>query len=65
MPTVTVNLSEEQAQRLENLAEKLKVRPNTLLQASVADLLGRGDDEFHSIVEYVLEKNAELYRRLA
>jgi predicted transcriptional regulator len=65
MPTLTIQLSDEQAEQLQVLAEKLRVDPDALLQASVDDLLGRAHEDFLLIIEYILEKNAELYRRLA
>lgn len=65
MPTIAINLSEDQINRLEALAARLQVHPSALLRVSVEELLGREDEEFHAAVEQVISKNAELYRRLA
>lgn len=62
---ITVELSEEQAERLRSVAERLGVRPEDLARASVSDLLGLPEEEFQKAAEHVLHKNEELYRRLA
>lgn len=36
-----------------------------LVRVSIEELLSRPDEAFERAVEYVLEKNAELYQRLA
>lgn len=43
MPTLTVNVSDEQAKRLVDLAVRLKVTPDRLLQLSFQDLLERSN----------------------
>ena len=65
MSAITVSLTEEQLRRLEELAARLKLSPEDLVRASIGDLLARPNDEFRETVKRVLEKNAELYRRLA
>lgn len=62
---LSVELSEEQAQRLRNAAERLGVRPEDLARAGVADLLRQPEEDFQRAAEHVLRKNEELYRRLA
>lgn len=52
---------------IEQLAERAKtlgIRPEELARAAVADLVARPAEEFEEAAEYVLRKNAELYRRL-
>ena len=65
MPLVTIHLPEEKIQRLEEKAEQLQVSPESLIQASIEELLERPDDAFEQALEKVLEKNQALYRRLA
>jgi antitoxin FitA len=62
---IAVDLSPSQADRLRDRAKSLGVAPEDLARAAVADLLANPDDAFRAVAEAVLEKNAELYRRLA
>ena len=54
-----------QADRLRQEAARLGVAPDELAKAALADLLAAHDDEFEATARRVLEKNRELYRRLA
>jgi predicted transcriptional regulator len=65
MTTITIALPEERLQRLKEIASRLGVAPEELVQASLEDLLTRFDQKFEQAADYVLKKNAELYRRLA
>jgi len=65
MKTLEVQLSEQTASRLEEAAERLSVSPEELLLLSVEEKLAKLDAEFRDSSDYVLKKNAELYRRLA
>jgi predicted transcriptional regulator len=65
MSSITIELSDERLQKLRKLAAELGVAPEELLRASVEGLLNRPDERFKKAAEYVLKKNAELYRRLA
>jgi len=62
---VNIPLTEEQLAKLREKARRLQVPPEALLVATLEDLLSRPNEEFQRAMEYVLEKNAELYRRLA
>lgn len=62
---ISIELSEEQAERLRSAAERLGVRPEDLARASVADLLRQPEEDFQKAAEHVLRKNEELYRCLA
>ena len=62
---VTIDLSPAQAERLRQEAERLGLKPEDLARAAVADLLATRDDDFEAAAKRVLEKNQELYRRLA
>ena len=62
---VTIDLSPSLADRLRERAKSLGVQPEELARAAVADLLANPDDAFCAAAEDVLQKNAELYRRLA
>lgn len=65
MTTFTIRISEPKASELEALARDAGVTPEELLQRSVESWLSRGGGDFDEAAAYVLEKNAELYRRLA
>jgi len=65
MTTITVSLPADRMQKLREVAAQYRVEPEDLVRASVEELLTRPEEEFKHALEYVLDKNAELYRRLA
>ena len=65
MTTITVPLSEERLQQLRDLAQRNKVSPEDLARAGLEDWLRQPREDFLKAVRYLLDKNAELYRRLA
>ncbi len=65
MTTITIALPDDRAQELNKIASYLHVAPEELIRASVEDLLARPEEEFQHALDYVLNKNAELYQRLA
>ncbi len=65
MNTLTIELSVEQFEKLEQLAEQYRVAPEALVRYSVEELLARPQEEFERALTYVLQKNAELYQQLA
>lgn len=52
-------------QQLAEAAKRLNVSADELAAAAVRDLVAGSDEEFSRIAAHVLEKNRELYRRLA
>ncbi len=62
---ILVELSEEDAERLRSVAERLGVRPEELARAGLVDLLRQPEEDFQRAAEHVLRKNQDLYRRLA
>ena len=65
MASITIDLSDSQFQKLENLARVYGVATEVLLKASLEDWLNLQEGDFVNAADYVLVKNAELYRRLA
>ena len=65
MTTLTISLSEECLQQLTERAAQLRITPEELVRASIEELLTRPEEEFQRALTYVLNKNTELYRRLA
>lgn len=65
MVTITVTLSEDRLQKLQNLAKQFNIPTEELLRVSFEELVARPQEDFQKALEYVLEKNKELYKRLA
>jgi hypothetical protein len=65
MTTVTIPVSDDRFERLRSLAQQAGISPEEFLKRRVEFLLDQPDEEFKAITERILEKNRELYRRLA
>jgi hypothetical protein len=63
--TIPIELSESQAEKLRDQAQRLGVEPHALATAAVIDLLNREATDFELASEYVIKKNRELYKRLS
>ena len=65
MSTITVTVSEDRLAKLKELAGRFSISPEDLVRVSIDELLTRPKEDFEKAAEYVLNKNSELYRRLA
>lgn len=65
MPTLTITLSEERLVRLQEIADRYHIKAEDLARVGIEELLRQPDEKFKLAAEYILGKNAELYRRLA
>jgi hypothetical protein len=65
MDTITVALPDDCLMQLKERATQFSVSPEELVRVSIEELLSRPDEALKDAVDYVLNKNAELYRRLA
>ena len=65
MNTIAIPLSEERNARLCNLAQQAGLSPEEFLRQRVDNLLSETDSAFNKAADQVLQKNAELYQRLA
>ncbi len=65
MKTITIPLSDERAAQLRLWAEEAGLPPEEFLRRRVEQLLDRPDVQFRKTADHLLQKNAELYRRLA
>ena len=65
MAILTITLSEERLARLQEIAERFNVSAEDLARVGVEELLKQPDEKFKLAAEYILGKNAALYRRLA
>lgn len=61
---LAIELSEEQQQRLSEIAARLNVPAASLAEAAVRELVDQTSDDFRSVADRVLSKNRELYERL-
>ena len=62
---LAIDLTDEQRKRLEAIAERLAVPVERLAEAAVRDLISNADSDFESVARRLVEKNRELYERLA
>lgn len=65
MNTISVSLTDEKFLELENRARQLNLSIGELLVATAREMVSRPDEEFKRAMKFVLEKNKELYKRLA
>ena len=62
---ISLNLPPEAERRLAEVAKRLNVPLNDLASAAVRDLVAQPAQDFEAVTKRVLDKNRELYRRLA
>jgi hypothetical protein len=65
MSTLVISLPEDRLRKLEDLARRYGIQPEELVRASIEEVIARPEEEFRRALDFVLNKNAELYRRLA
>ena len=65
MTTMMILISEDRIARLHALAQKAGLPPEEFLRRRVDSLLDQPGEEFNKAADHVIQKNAELYRRLA
>ena len=65
MSTITVMVSDDRLLKLKEVAGRFNITPEDLVRVSIDELLARPDEAFEKAASYVLNKNSELYRRLA
>lgn len=63
--TLKITLPDEQWKRLKERAKQLGISLDDLIRIGLEELLRQPDDTFEEMASYLLEKNAELMRRLA
>ncbi|MEM9088303.1 MAG: DNA-binding protein [Cyanobacteria bacterium P01_F01_bin.53] len=65
MAFITIEIQDHQLQKLQLLAKSHGLSQEELLRASVDAWLNSPKAEFTQAADYIMDKNAELYRRLA
>lgn len=63
--TLNLELDEQQARRLHEVASRLNVSVSDLARAAINELIAQPDNDFEQAAQRVLKKNTELYKRLA
>ncbi len=65
MTTFTITLPDERVKKLQELAKRFRIEPEELVRASLEELLTPPLDDFQKVLDRVLIKNANLYKRLS
>ena len=65
MAEITISLDTDQMNELQRLADQFGLSIEEMARTGLVDLLNQPAEEVGAILDYVLEKNDELYRRLA
>jgi hypothetical protein len=65
MSTITIHLGEEKLKQLQSKAQELNISVEELLEKVLSDLVESPRADFNKVMRYVLDKNRELYKRLA
>lgn len=65
MEHITITLPNNIAEQLRSAAQHSGVKPEDFLLISLEEKLSRLDPDFIAAMKYVLNKNEELYKRLA
>ena len=65
MTMIAIPVSDERLAQLRTWAEQAGLSPEEFLRRRVDQILKSPDEQFREAAAYVLQKNAELYRRLA
>jgi predicted transcriptional regulator len=65
MTAITISLPDDQIRKLKEIASRFRVTPEELVRVSIEELIARPEEDFQHALDYVLNKNAEIYRRLA
>lgn len=65
MSTISVTVSDDRLSKLQEIARRYNITPEDLVRVTIDELIARPEEAFQQAADYVLNKNSELYRRLA
>lgn len=65
MTTITIQLDEAKATLLQEKAEHHGLSLEQLVRAAIEDILAQPEADVEAVMQRVLSKNEELYKRLA
>ncbi len=63
--TITITVTNDRLSKLRDVASDFNVTIEELIRLSIEDLLSQPEAAFQRAMEYTLDKNRELYQRLA
>ncbi len=65
METITITVANDRLSKLKDIASDLNITLEELVRLSIENLLLQPEAVFQQAMEYTLNKNRELYQRLA
>lgn len=65
MAEIRIKLADEQYHQLRETAGRFGLAPEEMARLGLEDLLVGSDESVRAQIDYVIEKNKELYQRLA
>ena len=65
MSMITVTVSDDRLSKLQEIARRYNITPEDLVRVTIDELIARPEEAFQQAANYVLNKNSELYSRLA
>ena len=65
MAEIRIPLADDQMAQLREVAERHGIAPDEIARLSLEDLLSCSDESIQAQIDHVIEKNKELYQRLA
>jgi antitoxin FitA len=65
MSTISVTVPDDRLSKLQEIARRYNITPEDLVRVTIDELIARPEEAFQQAADYVLNKNSDLYRRLA
>lgn len=65
MSRITLDISDDLITEINRKADRLGVSKEELIQFTIGEIIGRPDEDFELALKHVMDKNAELYKRLS
>jgi antitoxin FitA len=65
MSTISVTVPDDRLSKLQEIARRYNITPEDLVRMTIDELIARPEEAFQQAADYVLNKNSDLYRRLA
>ncbi len=65
MNDITITVPNKRFVKLKEKSLRLGITLEDLILLGIEDVLSRPDEEFRRVTDYILQKNAKLYQRLA
>ncbi len=65
MSDIIITVPEDRLTRLKEKSSNLGINLEDLILLSIEEMLSRPDEDFRQAMNYILQKNKDLYHRLA